>query len=236
VESCHSLLNTFIIIPPSELRHYPTVTFVRAVHGIKALMLTKASLRKSEAVRNVIGDTELQYQSYLGALQNQLLLTSGESKCRVPSMVGELVKFLAGDRKPRAFFAGNTKRAEETVEESDIPTPPIPCVKGTSSMAFQPFETGSSDNLTPEVLESAFQEEAATAMYHDGFQEQGNSSSADHYGSDLDMLQMPEFGDLSFLASHGFGFEPSSRDAEDLDYWGLPISETVSMQVPEWPT
>ena len=206
VQGCHSILDAFVTASPVELRHAPTVTFVRAVYGIKGLMLVQLALTRVEQVGQVLSASKIRYQAYLEALQQQLGATAGNFACKVPSKVLELVTFLAErnalDLQHAAILgskAGDHGRTamNGSAELNQVPTRGIPVEDGPSVM-------------------------------YDGGYFTSDTTYGGQYGSDIDMLQMPDLGDFSFLANQDFGFDAANLQ----DLWGS--SEACAM--PNWPT
>ena len=166
---------------PAELRHAPTVTFVRGVYAIKGLMLLQSAWTKSDPFRRVLNDSEIQYQAYLEAMRQQLRTIAGDASCKVPSKVLELVNFLA-DRNSLATQQGRYQ-SNDAAEQLGFPFPSaIPlqdAAAGFNAMSANVFPDGYL--LGPDIF-------------------------TDPHGSDVDMLQMPDLGDLSFLCVPEFSF------------------------------
>ena len=184
-KGCHSLLDIFLITVPAELRHAPTVTFVRGVYAIKGLMLLQSAWMKSESFRRVLNDCEIQYQAYLEAMRQHLRTIAGDASCRVPTKVLELVTFLA-EQDTQATQKGQ-HLSNNAAEQLGFPFP--------SAMPLQDAAAGfnaMSANVFPDSYLL------------------GPYIFTDPHGSDVDMLQMPDLGDLSFLCVPEFNFDDTA--------------------------
>ncbi len=190
VQGCHSILDTFVVATPMELRYGPTVTFVRAVYGIKGLMLLQLALARMPRLRTVLGDLEIQYQAYLGAMKRQLVITSSDFACKVPSKVLELTTFLAERNSLEVNLASSQLLADEGYQQD-------------SANAFVGGNQGLCSGQEGDFLETV------AKIGHDRYL-LAEGTYGEYYGSEFDMLQMPDLGNFSYIANHGFGFDEAS--------------------------
>ena len=107
----------------SDLRHGPTVTFVRAVYGIKGPMLLQSAFTRTPHLRLVLGESDIAYQAYFEAMKGRLVTTLGDFSCKVPSKVLELTRFLAERYPLEVSDAGqppNDKGYRETAADRPL--------------------------------------------------------------------------------------------------------------------
>lgn len=206
-QGCQSVLDAFVIATPSELRHGPTVTFVRAVYAIKGLMLLQSALARTPHLRQVLSETEIQYQAYFGAMKRQLVTTSGDFSYKVPSKVLELTTFLADRDVSKTSYAGGHLH------------------KGKGSIGDAANPSAEGDQGLVQGEEEDFMR-MASGLYHDIYFP--DSTSGEQYGLDAGMFQMPTLGDFSFLADQSFGV----GEANMHDCW----TSEDTFPLPGWPT
>lgn len=183
----------------SELRNCPTVTFVRAVYGIKGLMIAHNALLGRKEGWAMTHTQDIRYQAYLTITRQRLLETAG-------GFIGFL-----DDRNVTSMSMCGLARGEECDGDAGRETRSV----NLHEIVQEPGPAEMGEGGVDKVVRYARNSQAQDSGHVSYFSTE--PPSEDKYGSELDAFQMPELAGFPFLAGEDFGFSDFLFQQDSLD-------------------
>lgn len=171
-------------------------------------MLLQSALARTPQLRQVLRESDIKYPAFLETMTRQLFATSGDCACKVAPKVLELTTFLAERSTLKVSHAGGQSPKSQGHKET---------AANASGGGDQPFVSGKEGGGLG----------MTTNVYHDSYIPL-DDAYGEQYGTDIDILQMPDLGDFTFLVNQAFDFDGASQQ----DYW----SSRDAFAIPGWPT
>ena len=88
VTACHATMDAFLVIAPDVLQRCPTVTYMRALYAIKALLALHDALELP--MHDLLGSLEsrsFRIEEYIPLMETHLLAAASHQNCKIPSKI-----------------------------------------------------------------------------------------------------------------------------------------------------